>query len=380
MTKPPPVIDSVIDPVIDPEIVAGAIHEITSALASPAIEAVPQWATAGLADGTAGILAALRVLDADADAVEARTFELLETTALRESWFNGLAGIGAVFEHLGEGELNEQFDEPLAAYLDISSPLSPRYDLGDGWIGVARYFTRRPRTDLTRKALARALGLVRFSSEPLGAGYGVRGTDDAKKGEIWNPNGRFDLGAAHGLAGVVDVLAEMTVADVPEAAELCAGAARGLISQCAPALPTHVGEPGPARLAWCYGDLGASIALVAAGDALGDSEIRSAGISAGLRAAARLPGEPGHRVVDAGLCHGAAGAGHVMQRLYVATGMTEFRDTATAWFTHVLAQRDHGTEAERGIGRITEFEPGWPEPAPRYVASAGFLCGAAGVV
>ncbi|HEY4242089.1 MAG TPA: lanthionine synthetase LanC family protein [Kofleriaceae bacterium] len=337
---------------------------LVEALAAAALPADPS-----LGSGTVGALVALRVLGGDAAAAEARTIELLETTAVGASWFAGIAGIGAAFDVLGEREWCEQLDEPLAEFLEVATPLVPRYDLGDGWLGVARYFAARPPTALARRALARTIELMQAAAAPLGDGLAWR-----------EPDGRFDLGAAHGLAGAIDVLAELTAAQVPGAAELCAAAARALLGQrLGPAhdgpLPTHAGEPVPARLAWCYGDLGASLALVAAGDALGDASLRDVGFDAAGWAASLAPDGPAHRVVDAGLCHGAAGVGHLFQRLWYASKRDRFRDAARAWFERAVAMRTPG----EGIGGFTAFEPSPPAPVAHDIADVSFLTGTAGI-
>jgi hypothetical protein len=79
-------------------------------------------------------------------------------------------------------------------------------------------------------------------------------------------------------------------------------------------------------------------------------------------------------VVDAGICHGAAGAAHLFNRLYQATGDPAFRDAALFWIDRILAHRKPGTGVGGyemwTVGENTELS--WnPDP--------GFLTGSSGV-
>jgi hypothetical protein len=87
-----------------------------------------------------------------------------------------------------------------------------------------------------------------------------------------------------------------------------------------------------------------------------------------LAAAAR----PNPRVADAGLCHGAAGIGHVFNRLYQATGDMEMGKAAHAWFDDALARREPGTG-------IAGFSMAFGKDGSERVDEPGFLLGATGI-
>ena len=79
-------------------------------------------------------------------------------------------------------------------------------------------------------------------------------------------------------------------------------------------------------------------------------------------------------VIDAGLCHGAAGLGHIFNRLFQTSGEKVFRDAARSWFERTLNLR----RANEGFGgfmvyRVTE------EDGPTWRAEPGILEGAAGI-
>jgi hypothetical protein len=92
------------------------------------------------------------------------------------------------------------------------------------------------------------------------------------------------------------------------------------------------------------------------------------------REAARRPAEQAG-VNDAGICHGAAGLGHVYNRLYQATREPLFKEAATAWFARTLEMRRPG----EGVAGYLAWNslPGQEELG--WVADGSLLTGAAGI-
>jgi hypothetical protein len=74
--------------------------------------------------------------------------------------------------------------------------------------------------------------------------------------------------------------------------------------------------------------------------------------------------------MDAGLCHGACGLGHLFNRIYQSSRDEALADAARFWFKEVLRMRRPG----RGVGGYEAWEPdrGW-------IADPSFLTGAAGI-
>jgi hypothetical protein len=77
-------------------------------------------------------------------------------------------------------------------------------------------------------------------------------------------------------------------------------------------------------------------------------------------------------VMDCGLCHGAAGAAHMFNRLFQSTGEPVFKEASQKWFRHLLRMRSPAGvggffAVQTAAGRITA------------VAESGLLLGAAGV-
>jgi hypothetical protein len=80
-------------------------------------------------------------------------------------------------------------------------------------------------------------------------------------------------------------------------------------------------------------------------------------------------------VVDAGLCHGAAGLAHIYNRAWQATGDGFFAEAARAWLGRALAMRQEIEGAPHGF---TAFLPG-RDGKLAWMPDAALLTGAGGV-
>jgi hypothetical protein len=130
--------------------------------------------------------------------------------------------------------------------------------------------------------------------------------------------------------------------------------------------------PESSRLGWCYGDLGIAWALLGAARWARQPAWEEQARRIALSAAAIAPAQA--RVSDAGICHGAAGIGHLLNRFFQSTGDPRFADSARAWLEAALRLRRPG----EGIDGYLHFmhEPG---KASRWLAEPGILTGAAGI-
>jgi hypothetical protein len=90
------------------------------------------------------------------------------------------------------------------------------------------------------------------------------------------------------------------------------------------------------RLAWCYGDLGIASALYQAGIALKEKTWINKALDIILFAATQRRNLKDNYVIDAGLCHGTTGIGHIFYRMWWNTKMPEFKDAANYWFNQTL--------------------------------------------
>jgi hypothetical protein len=107
---------------------------------------------------------------------------------------------------------------------------------------------------------------------------------------------------------------------------------------------------------------------------VGDRELETAALALVRKSAARPQRTCG--VIDAGLCHGAAGLAHLFNRVHQASGDEALRSAARAWIGHTLDYRKPG----QGSAGFLIYGPR-PE-SPRelgWIADDSFLAGTAGI-
>jgi lantibiotic biosynthesis protein len=304
--------------------------------------------------------------------------------------YSGFSGVAWTLEHLrgrlfeDDGE-EDPGEEVIAALIDhvALSPWRGHYDLISGLVGFAVYALERLPRPGGRECLERIVARLAETAErrPDGVTW-LTGPDLMIDRDLeLYPQGNYNLGVAHGVPGVIGVLAESCAAGV-DARDLLDGSVAWLLDQKMPAgtgavfpynVAPNVAEPKPTRLAWCYGDLGIAASLLMAARTVGEESWEREALKIARIAAARTD-EKEAGVIDAGICHGAAGAAHLFNRLYQATGDPVFRDAALFWLERVLAYHQPG----KGVGGYEAWTVGdgleldWrPDP--------GFLTGSSGV-
>jgi len=314
-----------------------------------------------------------------------RAIESVATEAYDGGLFTGLSGIAWVAEHVqpwlvdpGEDDANEQVDEALLA-MTADYAVSRKLDLIAGIVGVGVYARAREGRGRSAALLDQILRVLEERMIHDGAGLTWAGDlallDDAPG--VASIERYFDLGLAHGVPGMISFLA-----GVEEGGELGARAetllAGAMKWQLAQRLPPNsggafayyaapIGDDRLARNAWCRGDAGAAIALVAGALRLGDLTLEAATLDIARNAAARLDAASG--VVDAGVCHGSAGLALINARLFQATGEPAFAGAAEHWVARTLALR----EPNAGFSGYCRVNGREREPA------SGLLFGATGV-
>jgi hypothetical protein len=271
---------------------------------------------------------------------------------------------------------------PTTEHLALS-PWPGDYDLISGLVGFGVYALDRLPRPLAAACLERVV--ERLDELAQRDGDRVSWHTPARLLPEWQrkiaPGGYHNLGLAHGMAGVVGLLGAAAGAGAlaPAGHRLLAGVVDWLLERRLPAgagawwdswLVAGV-EPKPARSAWCYGDPGVAAALLAAGRGCAREDWCAAALAAMVGVADRPADKSG--IVDAGLCHGAAGLAHIFNRFYQATGDERMGAAARRWFAHLLAMR-----RDEGVAGFPAYHP-VPDEQPRWVAEAGVLTGAAGV-
>ena len=366
----------------------------------------PSWfrlpgCDASLASGWAGIALFFAYLDqAQPGRRHADTaLDLLERAVAATSGqtvssglFAGFPGVAWVIEHL-EGSLvesapGEDSGEEAAAVVALhlgKASWRHGYDLVGGLAGLGVYALERLPRSSARECLTRVVAHLAETAERRPTGIAWRTLPHpVESGELRDPDPDllFNLGVSHGVPGVIGMLAGACFAGIGEARPLLDDAVAWVLTQKLPpgagsvfpdeaaALPEETAEPS--RVAWCYGDLGISASLLAAARAVGETGWEREALALARSAAARSIADAGSS--DACLCHGAAGNGHLFNRIHQATGSPVFAEAARSWFLEALDQAR--PEAPFGGFQTRAMNPqgelGWQD-------EPGFLKGAAGI-
>ena len=317
--------------------------------------------------------------------------ELTARVRLPPSLYGGVTGVAWVVGHLRTLSPKSEpadpggwIDELLRVVLR-RSPWSGTCDLVSGLAGLGLYALER----LPRKAASDCLACVvdRLAEDSVVIGGGIawrsRPEHLSRTQRDRHPEGRYDLGVAHGVPSVIAILAAAVAADVrrDKAQRLYEGAVTWLLAQRKPA-PTEVAfghfaqetlTTAPPRSAWCYGDPGVATTLLAAARMAGDHALEEQVLEIARRSTTRSIERCGVR--DASLCHGAAGLGHLYNRLWFATREEIFAEAARGWFDRVLKMREPGL----GIAGYRSWQRGGDSGVARFTDDPSLLNGAAGI-
>lgn len=267
----------------------------------------------------------------------------------------GLAGTGWILSHLSDGKIAgiTAIDDSLLRLLDTPPPWTESFDFLHGIAGLAVYFLERLAAGAPRaaEAIARVVDHLDAAAERSPAGTTWFSTPQ-QIGFDWEriiPRGCYNCGVAHGVPGIVAALARVAIASPIDdatrsrARALATEGIRWMRSVELPPTPrgrfpnwiAPGAEPYVTRPGWCYGDPGIAVVLWAAAARLGEPVERWV----------ELAREFASRPVDAveiaapGLCHGAIGLAHLVNRCFQATGEPVFSDAANAWIELALARR-----------------------------------------
>jgi lantibiotic modifying enzyme len=311
--------------------------------------------------------------------------EAVDEVAERGGFDPGLYGttvglswaLSAGSRRIGEEDPDESDVDDFVARVLASGPWPGHFDVVNGLAGLGAYALERLPRPSAKAALDLAVLRLRERTEETRDGLTWR-TMPAfyhPRADVY-PEGHFDVGFAHGHAGVTAFLAAAVNAGADGAEALLRDTLPWLVARngeggtlgAFPSVLSPEGDAAPARLAWCYGDPGVALALLAAGRALGDESLVETAREVAAGCAGRVEDSG---ISDASLCHGTVGAGHVFNRLGQALDDERLLDLARFWFVRGLDER-------RPEGLIVGFPGkvlhGTTEQIPVY----GLLEGAAG--
>jgi hypothetical protein len=344
-----------------------------------------------LADGAAGVALLFGYLArvtgdgahrAVAGALLDEAAEQLAVAPSAPSLFHGFPGVAWVTDHVrslvGEGDpaLHDDIDAALDGWLASPAAVVPGFDLVTGLAGVGVYALERAGRAAADRSVDRVVARLAATARHVPGGVvwvapprpgpaapaettdrpgsadraesadrsgPVRAPEQAQRPQPAQPD-RIDLGLAHGVPGVIALLARCADrggSTGRTARDLLDGAVRWLLTQRrGDGFPPGIVDGRPSargRNGWCYGDAAIGLALIHA-SRVGDPAWFDIGLDVARRAAARPASDTGVR--DAWLCHGAASLALVYQRLHHATGDRLLREAARAWVRAIFEHRN----------------------------------------
>jgi lantibiotic modifying enzyme len=349
----------------------------------------------GIAGGDAGVALFFAYLHAAAgnEAAADFAFETLDRSmsALSEhrllpTLYSGFFGIGWVVSHLtrelfeSDGDVAGEIDDALRQLL-AEAEERPPFELIGGLAGYGTYLVERLPDPGAAELLTRIIDRLDATRDASGTWYSHADWLPDWQRELM-PRGCYNLGVAHGIPGVIGMLAAARREGFDDARlpRLADDAVRWMLDQKTLSMPSSVfpshvppdDDPRETRTAWCYGDLGIAAVLLSAAQSFGREDWREEALDI-ARIAARRPFED-TKANDVGLCHGAAGVAHLFNRIHQATGESELRDAARAWYRRALDMRRPGEGVAGYLSWIMD-----PPNEGVWRGERGFLSGVAGV-
>jgi lantibiotic modifying enzyme len=314
-------------------------------------------------------------------------FEKVKNGAVYQTFAGGLAGLGWLIEHLSRNDILEidtnetigEIDEYLHEYM-LREINQGNYDYLHSAGGIALYFLSRESNPKSKVYLNEYVEVLYKHS--IADSQGVKWISEIhvqgnEKTKVYN------LSLSHGMASIVAILSKIYKRGInkKKTEELLKKAISYILSKqfdikvSNSYFPNSISLDGDkgvsSRLAWCYGDLGISVALWNVSKVLEDKELEDKSLEILLHASNRRDLQKNY-VIDAGLCHGTAGIAHIFNRMYRNTNRKEFKDASGYWLNETLkmAKFDDGLAGYKAYR--TEKYGGW-------INDFGFLEGVAGI-
>jgi hypothetical protein len=327
-----------------------------------------------------------------AEELLARSIDAVAEQPMRPDLYGGFTGIAWAAEHLvggpdAEEDSNEAIDEALIEHT-THTPWKADYDLIIGLVGFGVYALERAHRESARKLLAQVVTRLDEIAVPMDHGLSWLTSNELMIPETaaQNPEGYFNAGLAHGVPGIIALLGETSRLGIEKekSDRLLTGAMDWMLSlrKTAPdgsefpyTIPKHNPneERSGCRAAWCYGDPGITAALLWAARSVGNAAWEQVAVEVGRQTAQRDPTKCG--IVDAGICHGAAGLALIYNRMFQATHDPVFQTAAIDWTKRTLAMR----KENEGIAGYLAWVPMGPDHKLGWAPDAGLLTGASGI-
>jgi class I lanthipeptide synthase len=314
----------------------------------------------------------------------------------------GLAGIGWIIEHLSKNDFIDVNTHELLGELDefVSESMlqeinGGHYDYLHGALGIAQYLISRRKTNNIYHYLKNLIDRLDSLSETDTNGIKWKSIIDHKTSEMG-----YNISLSHGSSSIVILLSKFYKEEInkEKTKKMVEGAVRYILGQKLKNKKFNSIYPSwsiesskvqlDSRLAWCYGDLGISVALWHASQAFGRKDWEEEAINTLLHSAKRRDLKS-TGVVDATLCHGTSGIALIFRRMYGIVGVEELKNASEYWFNETIkiatvndglagyksyrseefggSTKEYGLlEGIAGIGlslisAVSDIEPSWDE-------------------
>jgi lantibiotic biosynthesis protein len=314
---------------------------------------------------------------------------------IKGSFMNGLAGIGFVLKMVNEkhGIFDEEIIHQFYEYVRIFAKeniYSGEFDFMRGYLGECYFLLEEENSQANFDLFGMAVHTLRKLAIPQSQGVGWISATELR---LIFPESDFsvkkkdcNLGMSHGSPGIILVLVKLA-ARYPglELSSLISGALSCMQREGSEEnrlangyyYSIYAGESGKqykGQLSWCYSDLSICLMYFKLWEISGEQDLWERANKIALSCAdKRLEHMPG---MNSGLCHGAAGIGHMFNKVYQRTGNTIYKDAARYWYSILFAE----FVADRDEGDLIRFSDFNRKAGKREVVeNNGFLQGLSGV-
>ena len=262
------------------------------------------------------------------------------------SFCNGIAGINWMVLLLIENNILEKdeikilhlLDENLLLKMDVDL-FSLNYDFLHGALGIGYYFIKKYNFTQDPTPLIRIVnGLYKMANWENDMCYWL-----SKVGPEQEMGASISF--AHGISSIMVVLSKIYSNGIEQdkCKHLIEGGLNyinfqkrddGNTSMYASVNIEYDKNPY-SRLAWCYGDMGISLAYKICGKHLKNEQWSNIAVRIALHMSQRRDLKINH-VYDACFCHGTSGIAQFFNRMYYETQIEEFYDASTYWVEKTL--------------------------------------------
>jgi len=305
----------------------------------------------------------------------------LESNNVSHLYSSGIAGFAWVLEWLAEQEYVEKlevlhpFDTILCNHM-LRDMSQNNWDALHGAIGVSFYLFKRIENPEVKTALENLVLKMEEKSEKSENGTKWQNLDYTTKAVVYN------FGLAHGMPSIMIFLAKCVELNIhkDKSKAMLMDLIRYFKEQKSKNADhefiypnTEEGHDTGPRLAWCYGDLGITVAFQYVNEIVGGLDDELAALIKDLLTRRNLKAS---RINDAGFCHGASSVAHIYQYLMLKGHKQIKVEDIEYWLESSLALAVHPD----GFGGYKAYMPSQEDKnKDPWEKDIGLLTGSVGI-